>query len=463
MKHFEDLYGLYFDDSEFAHVGRSKRDGAKVGSGRYHLGSGEHPYQHVKKTDISKTGLDVKPSKKTIGVSNGTYTIYGNEGMLYKGINVNDALSQIKEPVQQNLLKDIQNSNAIIEKIKVQKNSDDNSTILRVDLNRDFDTLSKGYKTASSASVIRDELTVNQLQNLGYKIRYVSTDDKFNIKCIQARKGKSEAEINFLTNKEIRNPNVVPVAVGTVLGGIPAGTVTAIVSSKRKYKNYMEHSLSTDLYNMYFGSYEEDTDVAHVGRSKRDGAKVGSGRYPLGSGKNPNQHEKKSIKESKTYNITKISDSLSKGKLKNWSKKDIDNYVEHLNNSEGYTNNQIRINNQLLNKNITPINPGYDVQEAFGKNTKGCTCLLDIRNDKNKIKEVTNILDENGYKIATLKDKSKNLLDPKVKFKGDVDYALYNNKNDYVEITYINQDEPVAKDFYAPGKKYTNMIGAAND
>lgn len=289
-------FGFYEEDTDVVHVGRSKRDGAKVGSGRYHLGSGEHPYQHVKQTDsktvIDKTGQDVKPSKKTIGVSNGAYTIYGDEGMLYKGKNVVDALLKIKDPVQENLLKDIQDSNARIEKIKVQKNGDDNSTILRVDLNRDGDTLSKGYKTASSASVIRDELTVNQLQNLGYKIRYVSTDDKFNIKCIQARKGKNEAEINFLTNKEVRNPNVVPVAIGTALGGIPVGTVTAIVSSKRKYKNYMEHSLSTDLYNMYFGSYEEDTDIAHVGRSKRDGAKVGSGRYPLGSGKNPNQHDK---------------------------------------------------------------------------------------------------------------------------------------------------------------------------
>lgn len=48
MKQFKDLYGLYFDDSEFAHVGRSKRDGAKVGSGRYPLGSGKNPNQHEK-------------------------------------------------------------------------------------------------------------------------------------------------------------------------------------------------------------------------------------------------------------------------------------------------------------------------------------------------------------------------------------------------------------------------------
>lgn len=54
MKQFKDLYGLYFDDSEFAHVGRSKRDGAKVGSGRYPLGSGKNPNQHEKSTKHEK-------------------------------------------------------------------------------------------------------------------------------------------------------------------------------------------------------------------------------------------------------------------------------------------------------------------------------------------------------------------------------------------------------------------------
>ena len=33
--------------SELMHYGRSKKDGAIVGSGRYPLGSGEDPYQHV--------------------------------------------------------------------------------------------------------------------------------------------------------------------------------------------------------------------------------------------------------------------------------------------------------------------------------------------------------------------------------------------------------------------------------
>lgn len=42
---------------------------------------------------------------------------------------------------------------------------------------------------------------------------------------------------------------------------------------------------------LYFGTADEDLYLEHVGRSKEDGAPGrGSGRYPLGSGKNPNQH-----------------------------------------------------------------------------------------------------------------------------------------------------------------------------
>lgn len=43
---------------------------------------------------------------------------------------------------------------------------------------------------------------------------------------------------------------------------------------------------------LYFGRADEDLYLMHVGRSKEDGAPgPGSGRYPKGSGENPNQHE----------------------------------------------------------------------------------------------------------------------------------------------------------------------------
>jgi predicted transcriptional regulator len=38
---------VYSDDELLEHSGVSKRDGAKVGSGRYRLGSGDNPYQHL--------------------------------------------------------------------------------------------------------------------------------------------------------------------------------------------------------------------------------------------------------------------------------------------------------------------------------------------------------------------------------------------------------------------------------
>lgn len=37
--------------------------------------------------------------------------------------------------------------------------------------------------------------------------------------------------------------------------------------------------------------------LAHEGKSKTDGAKIGSGRYPLGSGENPYQHGNKGLRK----------------------------------------------------------------------------------------------------------------------------------------------------------------------
>lgn len=40
---------IFVDEGDYiAHIGRSKRDGAPIGSGRYRLGSGEHPYQDLR-------------------------------------------------------------------------------------------------------------------------------------------------------------------------------------------------------------------------------------------------------------------------------------------------------------------------------------------------------------------------------------------------------------------------------
>lgn len=60
---------------------------------------------------------------------------------------------------------------------------------------------------------------------------------------------------------------------------------------KRNSIATIQHSITKSLFDQYFPDKStndiEDDEFAHVGRSKRDGAKVGSGRYPLGSGENP--------------------------------------------------------------------------------------------------------------------------------------------------------------------------------
>lgn len=45
-----------------------------------------------------------------------------------------------------------------------------------------------------------------------------------------------------------------------------------------------------------------EDELMHFGRSKRDGAKVGSGRYPAGSGERPNQWKEDSKKEQSKNN-----------------------------------------------------------------------------------------------------------------------------------------------------------------
>lgn len=47
MEYYTENYIPDFEENSLTHEGVSKRDGAKVGSGRYLLGSGEHPYQRL--------------------------------------------------------------------------------------------------------------------------------------------------------------------------------------------------------------------------------------------------------------------------------------------------------------------------------------------------------------------------------------------------------------------------------
>lgn len=59
--------------SELFHSGRSKRDGAPIGSGRYPLGSGDEPYQHVEGINVvynqlKKSGMTEKEIAKSLNI-----------------------------------------------------------------------------------------------------------------------------------------------------------------------------------------------------------------------------------------------------------------------------------------------------------------------------------------------------------------------------------------------------------
>ena len=54
--------------------------------------------------------------------------------------------------------------------------------------------------------------------------------------------------------------------------------------------------------------YLSENYLAHYGRSKRDGAKIGSGRFRLGSGKNP----RAASRNKKQYNLQAIANIVRK-------------------------------------------------------------------------------------------------------------------------------------------------------
>lgn len=63
---------IFVDESDYiAHIGRSKLDGAPIGSGRWRLGSGEHPYQNLRdfrnqllayRKELTAQGIDPTPT-----------------------------------------------------------------------------------------------------------------------------------------------------------------------------------------------------------------------------------------------------------------------------------------------------------------------------------------------------------------------------------------------------------------
>lgn len=88
------------------HVGRSKKDGAKVGSGRYPLGSGERPYQgENSKFDKFKKFVK-KANKKSIHTKKGSENISPASATLREVENVSRLGSRIAGRNSRNQKKD---------------------------------------------------------------------------------------------------------------------------------------------------------------------------------------------------------------------------------------------------------------------------------------------------------------------------------------------------------------------
>lgn len=114
------------------------------------------------------------------------------------------------------------------------------------------------------------------------------------------------------------------------------------------------NSIMTQFEMVCDAIMDDEEYIAHYGRSKADGAPVGSGRYPLGSGDNPYQHEldfynmvQKMHKEGMSYTaIAKANGMTStefRKKLSNCSaayRKDRDNHILELS-KKGYSSRKI--------------------------------------------------------------------------------------------------------------------------
>ena len=71
-----DLDSAFEVDDYLEHVGVSKRDGAKIGSGRFPYGSGDHPYQRLaglygEYRKLKQKGISDGDIAKQLGMSSG--------------------------------------------------------------------------------------------------------------------------------------------------------------------------------------------------------------------------------------------------------------------------------------------------------------------------------------------------------------------------------------------------------
>lgn len=141
------------------------------------------------------------------------------------------------------------------------------------------------------------------------------------------------------------------------------------------------------IFDMYF-SKDDTNSFMHVGRSKRDGAKVGSGRYPLGSGKNPRSDiRSKKIAEKANKKVVRIEDDVKKAAKSSGSKM----YgLEHkLKTTESI--------NRKLNKIMNEENLSINDAENKIKDAVRFTTISSEKNFVSNYNKFKNYLEKNGY------------------------------------------------------------------
>lgn len=109
------------------HVGKSKRDGAKVGSGRYPLGSGKRPYQGKAKE------LFIRANTKSIQTKKGSENITPATGIFRETENISRNASRIASRNPGKKLKNINFSDMSDNELKREIN--------RMRLERDYEFL----------------------------------------------------------------------------------------------------------------------------------------------------------------------------------------------------------------------------------------------------------------------------------------------------------------------------------
>ena len=113
----------------------------------------------------------------------------------------------------------------------------------------------------------------------------------------------------------------------------------------------------------YYGNVIYSDELYHYGRSKRDGAKRGSGRYPLGSGDRPNQRW---VAFGSKSRAGEKSEADKQRAIKSGTARDVLRYKGELTNKELQDAvNRLRLEKQLEEINHETINKGKRTAAQF--------------------------------------------------------------------------------------------------